>query len=152
LFSLVANPLTRATAANCPTITYGPVPFPTKTIPAVAFNYPNCAATGNFNRDKYLDLVFCGGAAVYVLFGDTNGPFRDASNAVATAASSIAVADLNNDGNQDLVLGTGGGAAVALGTTNGIFRPPVTYPASVSSPGASEAVVADLDFDGKLDI
>jgi hypothetical protein len=110
-------------------------------------------APGNFNRDKNLDIVYCGATAVYVLFGNGAGDFSDASNAVAVAATSVAVADLNKDGNPDLVLGTyGANVKVALGNTNGTFQSPVTYPGSATTTGASVVAVEDFDADGKLDL
>jgi hypothetical protein len=150
---LAAVVVNNVTAANCPPITFGPVPIPTMTVPTESYAYPNGTATGNFNRDTNLDVVYCGISGVWTMFGDGKGGFSAASNAVSLGATSVAVADLNGDGNNDLVLGTASAnVRVALGNTNGTFQTAATYAATTTSAQAQIVAIADFDGDGKLDI
>lgn len=144
-------------AANCPPIAFGPIPIPTKSVPAIVYASPSTVATADVNHDQKPDIVYCGSANVYVLLGDGVGGFRSASNAVpAYAGTSIAVADVNRDSHPDIVLaGTTSPTSnirVALGNGDGTFKAPVAYPATATAAQPQYVTIADIDGDGFQDI
>ncbi len=142
-------------AANCPTIDFGPVPFPIKSVTLANYGAsPDVAAVADFNKDKKQDLVYCSTGPVYLMPGDGQGGFGSASSIVGTTCTSVKVADLNQDGNMDLVLGTGTVVVrVVLGNGDGKFKAAVDYVATtVGAPAASMVALADFDGDGVLDI
>jgi hypothetical protein len=67
---------------------------------------------------------------------------------------SIAIADLDRDGDRDLVLGSssGPGVYVLLNRGAGTFADRVGYPIKSQSCAATEALIADFDGDGVLDV
>ncbi|HRI14778.1 MAG TPA: VCBS repeat-containing protein [Verrucomicrobiota bacterium] len=147
--------LPRVDAANCPTIDFGPVPFPAKVVTLANYGAsPDVAAFADFNKDKKLDVVYCSTGPVYVLLGDGNGNFTAPVSVVSTVSTCVKVADLDQDGNMDLVLGTASvNVRVALGNGDGTFKPFVNYVAAATgSPAANIVAVADFNGDQALDI
>jgi len=122
--------------------------------PIAAGTGPNAVATGDFNRDGFLDLAVMnfGTNNVSRLFGNGLGSFSAATNfAVGTGPVAVAVADLNGDGVADIAVGNQtsnnisrllnngtGGFGAAANTTVG------TTPRSLD--------LADVDNDGDRDL
>jgi hypothetical protein len=117
-------------------------------------------AVADVNGDHKPDIVVANANGVGVLLGNGDGTFQPVVkyNSGATAAVFVVVADVNGDGKPDLVVAnTGGGTndddgsvGVLLGNGDGTFRPAVVYDSG--GQGATSAVVADFNQDGKLDL
>ena len=113
-------------------------------------------ATGDINGDGKLDVLTTntGDSTVSVRLGDGAGNFSGPADvSVENSVVTIALGDVNGDGKLDMLTGGagvltgGGGVAVRLGDGAGGF----SSPTSVLSSG-SDAVFADVNRDGKLDI
>jgi FG-GAP-like repeat len=127
---------------------------------------PNGIASGDFNRDGNIDLVFtgCGNAqctttgAVFLLLGDGNGGFTRGGQFVAapgTDAIALATGDFNRDGTPDLIvinnaINRFGTVSVLLADGSGGFLPPVSYGVGGAVP--IWPAVADFNRDGNLDL
>ncbi len=127
-----------------------------------ANNAPTGIAAADFNQDGLLDLAVSGPGTISILAGIGDGTFLSPKQvtvasglqSVAAAIENVIAADLNHDGKIDLVAvmdnGIGrAGVAVLLGKGDGTFLPNVNY---ANDSDVHDAVVADLDADGKLDI
>jgi hypothetical protein len=122
---------------------------------------PLASAVGDFNGDGRPDLAVVNfySANVSILFGNAPpaaGTFQSPVNyAVSTNPNSIALGDFNGDGRPDLaVSNTNGNNAVSILLANGpvsggTFAPAVHY---TPFDNPYSIAIADLDFDGKLDL
>ena len=115
-------------------------------------------ATGDFNKDGNLDVVFTNlnSGSLVTLLGRGDGTFRSpvASHGFLTelnAEMSMVVGDFNRDGILDLVVCDGGDTfQTAFGNGDGSFRAGSPF---YSSSGLTTTVLgADLTGDGKLDL
>ena len=111
---------------------------------------PSALATGDFNRDKYVDFAAAAssaGALTIVLgkfaaFGDPNS-----ISGLGTFPQSVAVGDFNSDNVEDLATAASG-LKIDLGTGTGFFSPPVPYSAATN---ARSVALGDFDADGNQD-
>jgi hypothetical protein len=103
----------------------------------------------DLNGDGKLDLIISDNSThqSYTFFGNGNGTFQ-VGIVAAPVVGGLGLADLNGDGKLDLVGGDGLGLgeAVALGNGDGTF----TYTRSYF--GGGNALIADFNNDGKLDV
>ena len=112
---------------------------------------PSALATGDFNRDKYVDFAAAAstaGALTVVLgkfaaFGDPNS----ISN-LGTFPQSVAVGDFNSDYVEDLATAANG-LKIDLGAGTGSFAAPVPYGAANN---ARSVAIGDFDSDGNEDV
>jgi hypothetical protein len=121
-------------------------------------NYPIFSvAAGDFNRDGKVDLVAIANTnspSVNIYLSNGDGTFSLGQSYIAYPNSYVTVADVNGDGNPDLIVdatsyGSQYNLLVFLGNGDGTFQNPILGPADYYS---SQAVVADFNGDGKLDI
>jgi hypothetical protein len=123
--------------------------FPT--LNSLTYSYDQVAAF-DFDKDKNLDLLTCGAAAIFLSKGDGNGGFAAAKSVVTGGAGHVVVSDLNKDGKLDLVLGTGQiNIRVALGNGDGTFATPTTF-AGTSAGLTHYLAVGDINGDTIQDI
>lgn len=111
----------------------------------------------DLNNDGKLDAVYSGSGSsnVFVQLGQTGSSFA-ASSSYAVGGSSYfsAVGDFNGDGYADIV-GTSsseGSVSVLLNNGNGTFAARTAYDTGAASAFQNQAVTADFNDDGILDI
>jgi hypothetical protein len=117
-------------------------------------------AAGDFNGDRFADLLLCTEKSLKVFFGGARRPWQeepDVTSELPAKCSEIAVADLNHDGTQDLVLADHDSYAVTilLGSGAGRFQPTPGSPVSARDGGRPHThglAVADVNHDGHPDI
>ncbi len=133
-----------------------------------AVSYPSIGtivssvAIADVTGDGHPDILVAGDTGFGILRGNGNGTFQPI--AVTTfpsfASSSVTAADVNGDGKPDLIIGGNtcsngscevGAVIVLLGNGNGTFQPAVTYNLGRLL-SVAQALVADVDGDGKLDV
>ena len=114
---------------------------------------PSRLAAADLNGDGKLDLAACGLYTV-ALLGTGDGNFHvTAGSSLQQAPATCIVTDLNNDGKPDLVAAyQDGGVSVYLGKGDGTFQDRVDYSIYESPASALDAVAADFDGDGNVDI
>ena len=93
---------------------------------------PESHATGDFNKDKLLDLaVVLSSGEIDIYFGQRNGSFKfgGSYSLSHSSAISITIGDFNNDNNLDLATVNYGASnlAVFLGSKNGTFSAATYY-------------------------
>ena len=107
-------------------------------------------ATGNFNGDRNLDVVFVGSEAG-VLLGNGDGTFQPAAYYPAgIAPQSVTVADFDRNGSADFAVADiyGGKIWIFLGDGTGSFQPGTNYTESFPA----SVFAADLNSDGIPDL
>ena len=127
-------------------------------IDPVSFGNPSLHVE-DLNGDQIPDLVLLDSVlAVALGLGDggfgpvTTYPISDVSNDDEYCFS-VSVGDLNGDKAMDIVMTRANGLVVLLGRGDGTFAPAMAYPFSGQSATASgEAVLGDLNGDGRLDL
>jgi len=113
-------------------------------------------ALGDFNNDHKLDVVAVGhSGASYdlgVLLGNGDGTLQDSiTTPLRYVPGAVAAGDLNGDGNLDAIVGSDlGGIVVFLGNGDGTFQSPQYY--STTGLDGGQAIVSDLNLDGRLDV
>ncbi|MBL8792368.1 MAG: VCBS repeat-containing protein, partial [Planctomycetia bacterium] len=116
--------------------------------PQVSMGFASAAATGDFNRDGWLDVV-CD-QAIYLGRGD--GTFAAAQTLGTSPVFAMLAADFNGDGWLDLVQALqGGGLAVLLGRGDGSFEAPLLSATGLPF-GATGLQAGDVNRDGWLDL
>lgn len=117
------------------------------------------ATFADYDNDGWLDLFVIGGERRGYLFRNSgNGTFVDVTAKAGIAdvkgAHKALFADLDHDGDLDLVLlGAGGrGLTVYRNNLDGTFTEATTGFGLAGLDGARDAVVADFDGDGRIDV
>lgn len=115
-------------------------------------------AVGQLNGDGIPDIAVVAGSLNHVsaYFGTGGGAFQaPVHNTVAITPGSVCAGDVDGDGDKDLVAVTSdpvnvlSSVGLLRNNGNGTFAPAVLYG---GLPGAGEAVLADMDLDGRLDL
>jgi hypothetical protein len=133
--------------------TFGGHTAPTMT--GGVFVQPFAAATGDFNGDGHLDVVFAntGNNTLTIFLGDGTGSFAEAPPFASggNGPSDISVADLDRDGILDIVVANRSSNAITVhrGNGNGTFAAPVSF---VTGTNVFGLALADVDGDGRLDV
>ncbi len=122
---------------------------------------PSDLATGDVNRDGYLDVVTVSGTdssgTLSLLLGRGDGAFHaPIYSAVGRGAHAVTVGDLNDDGNPDVITGNspsylqpGASVSVLLGHGDGTWEPRADH-AVAEAP--ERMALADMNADNKLDV
>jgi FG-GAP-like repeat len=114
--------------------------------------------TADFNRDGKADLAVLSNntnSSLNIYLSNGDGTFTAWQQYVVYSNSYVTAADVNDDGNPDLIVGasnnygSGANLLIFLGKGNGTFENPLFGPADSYT---SQAVIADFNRDGKLDI
>lgn len=111
-------------------------------------------ASGDFNRDGFVDLVTASNIAsnVNVLLGNGDGNYKARVNySAGSYAEDVVTVDLNGDGYLDLATAASNDHTmnVLLGNGDGTFKAKISYAAGT---GSSSISTADFDGDGDADL
>ncbi|MFM1871902.1 MAG: hypothetical protein RL398_1324 [Planctomycetota bacterium] len=113
---------------------------------------PNYLLTADFNADQRADLVVSNATSgtVSVLFGGPSG-FTGASYPAGAIPTALLAGDLTGDGKPDILVTAMGGAEfrVLAGDGKGGFPVITAFPGTF---GASDALLSDMDGDGRADV
>jgi len=115
---------------------------------------PLSAQVADFNRDGKLDILWENEGNLDLFLGNGNGTVQ---NALTVGASDVlAIADFNRDGIPDLISTTFAEhefeALISLGKGDGTFSAPVDIFNMVQPSGFLQALTADFNGDGKMDL
>ena len=112
-------------------------------------NFSPSLVTGDFNKDKKLDLMFIDvNSGIQQRLGNGDGTFQPAE-AIRALDGRLRLGDFNGDGKLDLaVTGATAPDQVLLGNGDGTYR----APSSQNTAANEDAVVVDLNHDGRTDL
>ena len=130
----------------------GPISFAFfQSIPLGTPNYagmsaitPSSFATGDFNGDGLVDIVFSSPRDTVLLINHSNGAFESKGLGIS-AVSVVLVADMNGDKKLDLVIIGPNQPLLLLGNGDGTFQPPMPLP-------IAPLLLADFNGDKKVDL
>ncbi|CAF4261269.1 unnamed protein product [Rotaria sp. Silwood2] len=119
---------------------------------------PSSVAVGDFNNDKWLDIVVTNYHAnnIGIFLGYGNGTFSNQivySTGGSSGPYSVAVSDFNNDKRLDVVVGNYGAdnLGIFFGYGDGNFSTQIVYSTGKGS-GPNSVAVGDLNNDTQLDL
>ncbi len=129
--------------------------------PRGAFNAPLVYPVGyngfdaaDFDGDGHADVVVGDGSTLYFVHGEGDGTLGEAVPFASLQAKTLTAADFDGDGNRDILAAPFSGPRVyiILGNGDGTFQPALAISVSTNSFYGFDAVVSDLNHDGKADV